>query len=323
MRYLWIILLLLKYSSTFAQFPTDEGISPIDPTIIGWGQTPTIERGPQQTDSLQLGLADVGTPEDAAGPADLVVVSLGEEGTATYAFDPALENGPGWDVAVFENGFASGNGFFLELAFLEISSDGENFFRFPNASLTDTTTQLGTFGLIQQDNLDGLAGKYEGQSGTPFDFSILESEPDLDVSAITHVRIIDIIGRVNQPTFDSENRPINDPWPTPFPSSGFDLDAIAIRYQGPSSTHVVEDLSKEIAIYPNPLRPLQNFSILGLEELDLNNYTYRWLTPDGRTTVQHSSNDRTAPQNAGLYILEVRENSHSSRIVARTKVIVR
>lgn len=305
-----------------AQFPTDEGVSPLDPSIIGWGQTPTIERGPQQSDSLQLGPASFGMPTDASGPSDLVVVSLGEAGTAIYTFDPPLSNGPGWDLAIFENGFASGNGFFLELAFVEISSDGLNYTRFPNTSLTDTSNQISTFGLTQQQNLDGLAGKYEGGLGTPFDFSLLEGNPDLDVSAISHVRIVDIVGRIDQPTRDTPGQIINDPWPTPFPSSGFDLDALAYRYQGPSSTQVVQDLTKRIVPYPNPLRPLQAFSLQGLEEIDSKNYTYRWFTPDGRAIQQHSNDEHVAPQHTGLYILEIIDTSNSNRILASTKVLV-
>jgi hypothetical protein len=44
------------------------------------------------------------------------------------------------------------------------------------------------------------------------------------------VRLIDVVGSVNDSfgSRDSKGRIINDPWPTPFASSGFDLDAVAV-----------------------------------------------------------------------------------------------
>jgi hypothetical protein len=55
----------------------------------------------------------------------------------------------------------------------------------------------------------------------------------LDVTRITHVRIIDVVGAID-PAFgrlDSSGRIINDPWPTAFSSSGFDLDAVGVLHQ--------------------------------------------------------------------------------------------
>jgi hypothetical protein len=50
---------------------------------------------------------------------------------------------PGYDFAIFENGFPFGSGsFYLELAFVEVSSDGKHFVRFNAISNTDTTQQI-------------------------------------------------------------------------------------------------------------------------------------------------------------------------------------
>lgn len=57
--------------------------------------------------------------------------------------------------------------------------------------------------------------------------------PQLNINSITHVKIIDVVGSIN-PTYgthDKNNNIINDPWPTPFNSSGFDLDAIGVINQ--------------------------------------------------------------------------------------------
>ena len=57
------------------------------------------------------------------------VVVLGDAGSITLTFDAPICNGSGYDFAVFENSL---NDTFLEFAFIEVSSDGEHFVRFPN-----------------------------------------------------------------------------------------------------------------------------------------------------------------------------------------------
>ena len=42
-------------------------------------------------------------------------------------------NGNSWDFCVFENAF---NDSFLELGFVEVSSNGNDFYRFPSTSFT-------------------------------------------------------------------------------------------------------------------------------------------------------------------------------------------
>ena len=85
----------------------------------------------------------------ALGKADEVnnVVSLGDGGVATLTFSDSIyiTNGLGNDFAVFENAF---NNTFLELSFVEVSSDGENFFGFDSVSLTPTNKQVDGFGIL-------------------------------------------------------------------------------------------------------------------------------------------------------------------------------
>ncbi len=162
--------------------------------------------------SMALGKAE-GTATD--------IVSLGQGGQITLTFDPPIGNGPTWDFAVFENGI---NDNFLELAYVEISSDGVNFFRFTNDSLTSTA--VGGFGAIDPTDIDGLAGKYRQGFGTPFDLSDLaDISPLLDINNIRYIKIIDIIG--NGTCLDSSGDRIYDPYPTSG-SAGFDLDAIGV-----------------------------------------------------------------------------------------------
>ncbi|EGK73185.1 hypothetical protein METUNv1_00358 [Methyloversatilis universalis FAM5] len=154
------------------------------------------------------------------------VVVLGDGGRITLTFDGYITNGAGADFAVFENSFSNT---FLELAFVEVSSNGTDFFRFPNYSFT--ASPVSGFGTIDPTNIDGLAGKYRQGYGTPLDLDQLSGIAGLDVNRVQYVRLIDVVG--NGSTFDSYPaayggpHPIYDPYPTSG-SSGFDLDAVGV-----------------------------------------------------------------------------------------------
>lgn len=252
------ILFFTFYIELIAQYPPAAGQS--GTTAIhadsncfkNWAKSCTIVRGYVRIDDTTFTVngsnkATWGSPENAIGKADNQVVSLGDKGYVICEFDPPISNGYGWDFAVFENGF---NDYFLELAFVEVSSDGIHFFRFPAYSLTPTSQQVSTFGLLDPTKIHNLAGKYRVLYGTPFDLDSLPDHPLLDKNQITKVKVIDVCGSINPlfASFDSQNRIINDPFPTPFESSGFDLDAIG-------AINIYTDLPQyklDISIYPNP-----------------------------------------------------------------------
>lgn len=169
------------------------------------------------------------TPANALGKAqgsatDIVV--LGDGGRITLTFDGYITNGAGADFAVFENSFSD---IFLELAFVEVSSNGTDFFRFTNYSFT--ASPVSGFGSVDPTNIDGLAGKYRAGFGTPFDLDALAGIAGLDVNKVQYVRLVDVVG--NGSTFDSYPaayggpHPVYDPYPTSG-SSGFDLDAVGV-----------------------------------------------------------------------------------------------
>lgn len=144
----------------------------------------------------ELGKVSAGEPEMALGAAmSNGVVSLGDGGSITLGFDPPIGNGPGPDFAVFENGFAD---IFLELALVSVSSDGVHFYTFPAESESDTTLQINGFGAINCRNVHNLAGKYKVGYGTPFDLQDLANVSQLDLNAITHVRITDVVGSMDE-----------------------------------------------------------------------------------------------------------------------------
>ena len=177
------------------------------------------------------------TPAKAYGKADAEVTSyeiacLGNGGSITLFFPHPICDGPGADFAVFENGISD---YFLELAFVEVSSDGTHFVRFPAISATaEPVGPYDPYGIDATD-LDGLAGKYRRGFGTPFDLAGLPPAATLDLQHIRFVRIVDIIG--NGATPDSRGWPIFDPTPT-VGSGGFDLDAIGVIHQNAGAFRV-------------------------------------------------------------------------------------
>lgn len=211
--------------------------------LVVWAVAAEIVRGPVDV-TVPLGaVASFGSEADVVGVADSVigdpypVASLGDGGIATLRFSVPVSDGAGADLAVFENAFDES---YLELAHVEVSSDGLHFIRFPSVSTTQTATQIAGLqsGGIDPEDLLNLAGKYSAGVGTPFDLAVLRgTSPWLDVSRITHVRVIDVIGSVD-PAFgsrDSLGNLINDPWKTNFTTGGFDLDAVGAFYPAPTT----------------------------------------------------------------------------------------
>lgn len=209
-------------------------------SIAGWATGfQDLVRGPVDISDPSQGYASHGSGTDALGQADaqndsLPVVSLGDGGRITLTFAAPIRNGTGADFAVFENGFDDK---YLELAFVEVSSDGTHFFRFPSVSLTQTTTQVGPFDLVlDATDLNNLAGKYRRGFGTPFDLAELAGTSGLDINAVTQVRIVDVVGSIDPlyGTRDSKDNLINDPWRTNFQTGGFDLDAVGVLNFAPA-----------------------------------------------------------------------------------------
>jgi hypothetical protein len=238
---------LLTFSAIllFAQYPPaagQEGSTAIkwDSTIFkAWATGCQIQRGLLQIDDPTVTYggynhASFGTPSIVLGQAkesSMDIASLGDGGSAILTFDRPIVNGDGFDFAVFENGFSDT---FLELAFVEVSSDGTHFVRFPSVSLTQESTQIGGFDGLDPTKINNLAGKYRQGYGTPFDLAELADSVNLDINNVRFVKIVDVVGNILEPycTYDSQGHKVNDPWPTPYYSCGFDLDAVGIIHAG-------------------------------------------------------------------------------------------
>lgn len=203
----------------------------------GWANACYVNRGWRQINLQDSGYASVGVAENAVGRAlSKGVVSLGDGGSAVLVFDPPIRDEDGFDFAVFENAF---NDSFLELAFVEVSTDSIRWARFPATSLTPIGKQTGSFGATNPTLIDNLAGKYRMPYGTPFDLADLAIFSFINPNNIRYVRIVDVVGSVDSllGSRDSEGNIVNDPFPTNFPGSGFDLDAVGAIHQSPSLSY--------------------------------------------------------------------------------------
>ena len=210
---------------TYAYAGLADGLAATNPAIVCWADAVTDYTPGANVDAQWKNAAH------ALGPAEMGdgfngstnVVSLGDGGHITLTFPLPITDGPGPDFAVFENAFTEE---FLELAFVEVSSDGTNFFRFPNhAFATNPVLGYSDEGGTEADALGGLAGKHLQGHGTPFDLHSLVGTPGLDIRRVTHVRLVDIPG--DGSTLDSYGHPIYDPFPT-FGSGGFDVNGVGV-----------------------------------------------------------------------------------------------
>ena len=231
-----------------------------DVRIKGWATGCTVVRGSSNLSDPNA--ADVSYGEESAGvgPAStstLEAVSLGDGGMATLTFGTPIANGDGFDFAVFENSF---DDYFLELAVVEVSSDGEHFVRFPATSLTQTRTQIGDIGRVDATFINNLAGKYRVGYGTPFDLEELRDSTNIDINNITHVRLIDVVGSIDPQygTYDAFGHIINDPFPTISRSAGFDLEGVCVLNQ---QLGIKDAEATTLNLFPNPARNLVSITM--------------------------------------------------------------
>ena len=216
------IALLAQNDGPFAPEAGEEGSTAVpldDERILRWAD---MVESYEPVEGAPLSAA-FSNPEQALGPAEgnvFQIVSLAQ-GELVVSFQEPLQNGEGPELAVYENSF---NNTFLELAFVEVSSDGVYFERFPNQSLTPEPINGSQ---VFATNIDGLAGKYRGGFGTPFDLQDLPQSPLLDLDRVRFVRLIDIVaGNQGGRAFDSFGRLIFDSFLGGV-STGFDCDGVA------------------------------------------------------------------------------------------------
>ena len=249
--------------------PSADAGAPVNPIFRDWA-TDVHEYAPSDDEWTGSGVWN--DPTKALGPAtgeNFDIVSLGdldeieiaagvEPGRITLLFGQAIRNRKGYDFAVFENAFVSmyntGGGSVAgqmlgELGYVEVSSNGTDFVRFPSVSLTPKP--VGMYGTIEISDIHNLAGKHPNAgglcTGTPFDLSDVETDlivtgGTVDINDIRYVRIVDIPGSgdffdeadnfVDPATWPvwqnyAATHAVYDAWVT-FGSGGLDVEAVGV-----------------------------------------------------------------------------------------------
>ncbi len=195
-----------------------------------------------------------GKGEFASQSSPLELISLGEGGYIVVKMGREIIDGAGVDFIVYENMMYWGGDYYnayTEAAVVEVSQDGQTWFRFPFDFLIDGA--IGSHGLPDTvpENFIGFAGivptyancdpngdgdfedminplDYQVSGGDPFDLA------DIGLSRASYIRVIDT-GHINRnpgsEMYDNDNDLINDGgnllavWEG---IQGFDLDAIAV-----------------------------------------------------------------------------------------------
>lgn len=305
MRKIVILFFLFVSFTTYAQFDPAGGeigskaIHFENNKIIGWSSKVTIQRGWAACNDTSLGRASQGFDDYANGKANGECTSLGDSGIAIVELEIPIADNQGYEFAIFENGFKSNGGYFLELAHVEVSSDGIHYVRFPSETFFDTINQFTNASVMDPTQAHNLAGKNPMFWGTPFDLKDLNKSEYLNTDSIKYIKIIDAVGSLN-PMYgskDGKGKPINDPWPTPWLSSGFDLDAVAIL--SPGYTGLNELVNQNLSIFPNPSA---SNSLIQLPLVDV--ISVSLLDAQGKSLVVNwNENTLTTPHTKGIYQL--------------------
>ena len=211
MKFLWILLLLQMFCLSTAlslEIGADSVVSVNYGENAGFGQA----MFPQIVLSMPMG--------GGSSHGSVHVLSLGKAGDITLCFlDEIMVDGPGYDLAVFENPViidTFGN-IYLELSFVEISAVGDSFIPYPYD--VDTTI----LPVRNPERYHGLAGVWPVYSynGVPYPLNPDSSGGDFfDLAEIglENARFVRIIDTGDSIYDMGSDMPI---------AAGFDLDAIA------------------------------------------------------------------------------------------------
>jgi hypothetical protein len=206
--------------------------------------------GPGVNPSFSDPLRALGGPRGGGlSNGSLDVVTLGVGGSVTLGFDVTLVDGPGADLTVSENAFVAGGptAVFAEVAFVEVSTDGANFARFPTR-YSGPVGPLPPFGSSNMGTFGGLCGGLPGlanvaanlidpfdcvvSGGEALDLAELSTDPLVvqglvDLQAIHFVRVVDVAEGVHVDSFG------NSIWDHGGATGSVDFDAVSvIHYAG-------------------------------------------------------------------------------------------
>lgn len=316
MKYLAVLAFIVWGSPAFSQWdgaggePGSLAVHRNDERIVRWADDAEVIRGWYDITDKDSGTAEAGNINYTFGAPDNYTLSLGDSGVVTLRFNKSIRNIPGADFVVFENGFAWFSGYFLELAFVEVSTDGVRFVRFPAQSTADTAVQYTNNAAMDPTQYHNMAGKHQAPYGTPFDLEELTDSNGINPDSIHFIRLVDVVGIVDSAfaSRDINGRIINDPWPTPFGTGGFDLDAVGIM--GEVTNGIGDSYAQKILFVPNPVRKGQPLRRLGGEAAEITVYPMTHTGPAEFTKTDGNSVTIFRP---GIYIIEIKTDSGITR----------
>jgi hypothetical protein len=230
-------------SQAAAQFATS--VVDYSPGTLGSGETSTTDNilGPPVGGGFAQGSTDV--------------LSLGEGGSVTVGFDVTIADGPGVDFSVFENPLTFGD-VFAEVFFIEVSTDGVSFARFPSSYVGPQGPP--DFTLMPIGTYDGFGGHQPvltnaftnpidpadpaRSGGESFDLAWLADHPlvqngQVDLLQIHFVRLVD--APTGGLAADSDGTAVYDSRNNPTGANSADVDAVAvIQHTGTINAHQPE-----------------------------------------------------------------------------------
>lgn len=224
----------------------------VNPLFVSWASGATYSPAAQVIAPAWTNRANALGPAEAdnthlvsLGDLDQSQIDAGSEpGRITLAFDVPIADQEGPDFAVFENTIivqATLGLIFGEMAYVEVSTDGTNFARFPGVALHTPATMYTNlpggraYAYFDPRGVYNMAGKHvnNGESwGTPFDLRDLRWHPavvggSVDLAEIRQVRVVDIPGSGDFLDHSVPARPVLDGWLT-YGSGGADIDAVGV-----------------------------------------------------------------------------------------------
>jgi hypothetical protein len=193
------------------------------PALVAWNDYAT------SAPSVSPGPSAAGSPNSALGPpsgqglfaGSVLVYTLGVQGSITLAFTSPILDGPGTDFIVCENPFylQGTTILFAEAMYVEVSTDGVHFVRFPTrysgppAPIPPTSGAAPAwytgFAGIMPVSADPFAGVNPLNvvlgGGDAFDLEDLVGEPsvelgDVDLQNIGYVRLVDVEAGIDTDT---------------------------------------------------------------------------------------------------------------------------
>lgn len=130
----------------------------------------------------------------------------------------------------------------------------------------------------------------------------LADSANLDINNITHVKLIDVVGSIDPQfgTRDQYGQIINDPYPTDFYSSGFDLTGVAVLNGWTPGTGINDHVAtQKLQAYPNPTTGNVRLNTANAEISVFDVYGKLLFTEMNSNTIN------LANYPAGVYILKV------------------